>query len=84
MKLNYILLAMLVGFSALTVSTVALALPFYQTTIEYYSTAAKTTEVGVYTRDCNGGLNGSGTQTVYFNEQSSTCVRGPLPFNDKL
>ncbi|GGA29648.1 DUF6289 family protein [Dyella nitratireducens] len=76
MKLSYALIAGLVGIATLSASAIALAAPADQTTITYYSTAAKTTAVGSYTRYCNNTVSQSGTQTTYFTETSIPCAGG--------
>ncbi|MBD8874320.1 DUF6289 family protein [Rhodanobacter sp. DHB23] len=77
MKIDRTFIAGLLGVSVMSVSAVALAAPSEQIIITYYSSAAKTVQVGQEAIYCTGANVRSGTTTAYFTEQVTKC----FPYN---
>lgn len=65
--------------AVLVAPTTAEAVPSYGTHIKYYSTAAKTTQVGYRYYDCNGVLKSSwGVTSPYSTSATYGCVVDPV------
>ena len=72
-----VLLAIAAG-AVVFVAPSADAVPSYGTHIKYYSTAAKTTQVGYRYYDCNGVLQSQwGVTSPYYTSATYGCIAEP-------